>query len=73
MTDPLADPGLSDLTADVDFAFLQAAVGERLISFGPVTQRHFLTQLHINVRLQVSFSFNDISCDINGYIIQYCI
>ncbi|XP_046745749.1 protein arginine methyltransferase NDUFAF7, mitochondrial isoform X1 [Diprion similis] len=51
--DPLMNPGTADLTADVDFSLLRriACQNNRLISFGPVTQRHFLKQLGIDTRL----------------------
>ncbi|CAB0020379.1 unnamed protein product [Nesidiocoris tenuis] len=50
--DPLCEPGTADLTADVDFSYLKKAVGDKLISFGPVTQHEFLKRLHIDVRLK---------------------
>lgn len=53
VVDPLENPGSSDLTADVDFAFLKTIGREKLISFGPVSQQNFFKQLHIDVRLQV--------------------
>ncbi|XP_014292128.1 protein arginine methyltransferase NDUFAF7, mitochondrial [Halyomorpha halys] len=53
LVDPLVSPGTSDLTADVDFAFLKNVTKDKLLSFGPVPQRSFLKELHIDVRLQV--------------------
>lgn len=51
--DPLAEPGMADLTADVDFAAIRARLKARANVFGTVTQRHFLTQLGIGLRLKV--------------------
>lgn len=53
--DPLLRPGSADLTADVDFSLLKriASQDDRLISFGPVTQRHFLKQLGVDARLMM--------------------
>ncbi|CAH1402359.1 unnamed protein product [Nezara viridula] len=53
LVDPLEAPGSSDLTADVDFTFLKNVTNDKLLSFGPVSQRSFLKQLHIDIRLQV--------------------
>ncbi|XP_012264788.2 protein arginine methyltransferase NDUFAF7 homolog, mitochondrial [Athalia rosae] len=51
--DPLLNPGTADLTADVDFSLLKriACQEGRLLSYGPVTQRHFLKKLGIDTRL----------------------
>lgn len=51
--DPLSEPGSADLTADVDFDFLRSIAADKAIVFGPVTQRDFLSQLGISVRLQM--------------------
>lgn len=53
--DPLSNPGIADLTADVDFLSMQkiAHRNDRLITFGPVTQRKFLKNLGIDLRLQM--------------------
>lgn len=51
--DPLIDPGSADLTADVDFKFLRDSVTTNALTFGPVTQKDFLTQLGIECRLEV--------------------
>ncbi len=49
--DPLADPGASDLTADVDFPRLRRLCeSEGLAIHGPVQQRYFLTSLGVNER-----------------------
>ncbi|KAG0721244.1 Protein arginine methyltransferase NDUFAF7, mitochondrial [Chionoecetes opilio] len=50
--DPLREPGTADLTADVDFDFLKEQVKEQLVTFGPVTQSSFLTNMGIETRLQ---------------------
>lgn len=55
--DPLTNIGSTDLTADVDFAALKKAVGNKLITFGPVTQRQFLQQMQMEVRLKVPYLF----------------
>ncbi|XP_045583693.2 LOW QUALITY PROTEIN: protein arginine methyltransferase NDUFAF7, mitochondrial [Procambarus clarkii] len=49
--DPLCEPGTADLTADVDFAYLKSQVQERVITYGPVTQSSFLTNMGIEMRL----------------------
>ena len=51
--DPLVDPGSADLTADVDFSYFRACLENKLLTFGPVTQRDFLKRMGIDVRLQV--------------------
>ncbi|KYQ57178.1 hypothetical protein ALC60_03844 [Trachymyrmex zeteki] len=53
--DPLLNPGTADLTADVDFLLLKeiAQKDDRLITFGPVTQRKFLKSLGIDLRLKM--------------------
>lgn len=51
---PLSEPGTADLTADVDFNFLKEQVKEKLITFGPVNQATFLTNMGIETRLSVS-------------------
>ncbi|XP_068239794.1 protein arginine methyltransferase NDUFAF7, mitochondrial [Palaemon carinicauda] len=50
--DPLCEPGEADLTTDVDFRFMKEQVEERLITFGPVTQSFFLSNMGIEQRLQ---------------------
>lgn len=51
---PLAQPGLADLTAHVDFAALnQTAHKAGLKSYGPITQGQFLTALGLPQRAQV--------------------
>ncbi|KAL6257379.1 hypothetical protein P5V15_010952 [Pogonomyrmex californicus] len=53
--DPLLNPGIADLTADVDFLLMKeiAQKDNRLITFGPVTQRKFLKNLGIDLRLKM--------------------
>lgn len=53
--DPLLNPGTADLTADVDFLSMKeiAEKDNRLITFGPVTQRKFLKSLGIDLRLKM--------------------
>ncbi|XP_023709440.1 protein arginine methyltransferase NDUFAF7, mitochondrial isoform X2 [Cryptotermes secundus] len=51
--DALVDPGSADLTADVDFSYIRACTEDKLLTFGPVTQRHFLKQMGIDMRLQI--------------------
>ncbi|KAK2587297.1 hypothetical protein KPH14_003019 [Odynerus spinipes] len=53
--DPLVDPGSADLTADVDFSIIQkiAQKDNKTICFGPISQRMFLKNLGIDVRLQM--------------------
>ncbi|XP_026681235.1 protein arginine methyltransferase NDUFAF7, mitochondrial-like isoform X2 [Diaphorina citri] len=50
-TDPLKNIGHSDLTADVDFKYIRDSVKDKAITFGPITQREFLKQMHIDIRL----------------------
>jgi NADH dehydrogenase [ubiquinone] 1 alpha subcomplex assembly factor 7 len=52
LSDALRDPGCVDLTADVDFAALQRAVGNLGICCGPINQSSFLHQMGIQVRLK---------------------
>jgi NADH dehydrogenase [ubiquinone] 1 alpha subcomplex assembly factor 7 len=49
----LDQPGSADLTAHVDFArFAEAARAAGAVTYGPVTQRDFLTRLGIEARAQ---------------------
>jgi NADH dehydrogenase [ubiquinone] 1 alpha subcomplex assembly factor 7 len=49
--DPLAEPGLADLTAHVDFARLAAAArAEGVLAYGPVPQGTLLRRLGVAVR-----------------------
>jgi NADH dehydrogenase [ubiquinone] 1 alpha subcomplex assembly factor 7 len=47
--DPLADPGLADLTAHVDFAALKKAA-ESVLTYGPVPQGAFLMHMGVAER-----------------------
>ncbi|KAL7751797.1 hypothetical protein RI367_002797 [Sorochytrium milnesiophthora] len=51
--DLFSSPGQCDLSADVDFSYLRAAVGDRAKTFGPTTQRHFLLSLGLQMRLRM--------------------
>ncbi|KAJ9596877.1 hypothetical protein L9F63_012133 [Diploptera punctata] len=51
--DPLVEPGSSDLPADVDFSFLRSCTADKLLTFGPVTQRDFLLRMGIDLRLEM--------------------
>ena len=49
--DPLNEPGCADLTADVDFGYLKRHCEKfDVLTYGPVSQNKFLTQLGIQVR-----------------------
>lgn len=66
--DPLSEPGTADLTADVDFAFLKEHVQDKLVTYGPVTQSSFLTNMGIELRLAVSIIYISVCI-----LFQYCI
>ncbi|XP_021924705.1 protein arginine methyltransferase NDUFAF7, mitochondrial isoform X2 [Zootermopsis nevadensis] len=51
--DALVDPGSADLTADVDFSYFKTCTEDKLLTFGPVTQREFLKRMGIDIRLQI--------------------
>jgi len=54
--DPLEEPGSADITADVDFAFLRRMAentDSTVSTCGPVTQRQFLKEMSIDVRLSM--------------------
>ncbi|TRY62882.1 hypothetical protein TCAL_00350 [Tigriopus californicus] len=51
VVDPLKDPGLNDLTADVDFNYLARNCSEHVRLFGPVPQKQFLLRLGLQQRL----------------------
>uniref|UniRef100_A0A1I8B7S1 Protein arginine methyltransferase NDUFAF7 n=1 Tax=Meloidogyne hapla TaxID=6305 RepID=A0A1I8B7S1_MELHA len=51
IVDPLDCPGRVDLTADVDFGEIKRIVEGKSLTFGPVEQRQFLTQLGLIHRL----------------------
>jgi NADH dehydrogenase [ubiquinone] 1 alpha subcomplex assembly factor 7 len=48
---PLSEPGSADLTADVDFDFLERLVRKQATCFGPITQKQFLLCLGAHIRL----------------------
>uniref|UniRef100_S4RHC7 Protein arginine methyltransferase NDUFAF7 n=1 Tax=Petromyzon marinus TaxID=7757 RepID=S4RHC7_PETMA len=50
----LCAPGLADLTADVDFAYLRrAGEGHDVTCLGPIAQRDFLQNMGIDLRLKI--------------------
>ncbi|CAH3016180.1 unnamed protein product, partial [Porites evermanni] len=49
----LHDPGSADVTANVDFAYLRSVTREKVQTFGPVTQKSFLQQMGIDMRMKV--------------------
>ncbi|MEE6475241.1 hypothetical protein FKM82_010666 [Ascaphus truei] len=51
--DVLIAPGTADLTADVDFNFLERMIGKTVASLGPITQHEFLKNMGIDFRLKV--------------------
>ncbi|XP_047515988.1 protein arginine methyltransferase NDUFAF7 homolog, mitochondrial [Pieris napi] len=59
LVDPLENPGVSDLTADVDFSQLRVAASmtpgndNYAIVLGPVKQKDFLERMQAKVRLEV--------------------
>ncbi|XP_064411408.1 protein arginine methyltransferase NDUFAF7, mitochondrial [Latimeria chalumnae] len=51
--DVLTAPGTADLTADVDFSYLQRMTEGKVATLGPITQQQFLRNMGIDLRLQV--------------------
>uniref|UniRef100_A0A6J0T8U3 Protein arginine methyltransferase NDUFAF7 n=2 Tax=Pogona vitticeps TaxID=103695 RepID=A0A6J0T8U3_9SAUR len=51
--DVLISPGTADLTADVDFSYLQRIAQGRVATLGPIKQQDFLRNMGIDIRLQV--------------------
>ncbi|XP_068012200.1 protein arginine methyltransferase NDUFAF7, mitochondrial isoform X2 [Melanerpes formicivorus] len=51
--DVLKAPGTADLTADVDFSYLRKMTQGKTATLGPITQREFLKNMGIDLRLQV--------------------
>ncbi|KAK1889452.1 Protein arginine methyltransferase NDUFAF7 mitochondrial [Dissostichus eleginoides] len=51
--DVLSSPGSADLTADVDFSFLRTMTRGGVACLGPVTQKMFLKNMGIDVRMEV--------------------
>nr|XP_042904156.1 protein arginine methyltransferase NDUFAF7, mitochondrial isoform X2 [Parasteatoda tepidariorum] len=50
--EPLSEPGTADLTADVDFSYLKKMVQGKALTYGPVTQREFLTRMGIKAKFE---------------------
>ncbi|XP_071165769.1 protein arginine methyltransferase NDUFAF7, mitochondrial-like [Mytilus edulis] len=59
--DVLCDPGTADLTADVDFSFFRhlCLSTEAISPFGPITQREFLQNMGIHLRLKMLLQNKD--------------
>ncbi|BGP54659.1 hypothetical protein JCM8202v2_002246 [Rhodotorula sphaerocarpa] len=51
VVDPLTEPGHTDLTANVDFAYLAEAMADTADTPGPISQGRFLTALGLQPRL----------------------
>ncbi|SCZ98458.1 BZ3500_MvSof-1268-A1-R1_Chr7-1g09152 [Microbotryum saponariae] len=51
VVDPLTKPGHTDLTANVDFAYLNEALAEDASTHGPLSQRTFLRSLGLDARI----------------------
>ncbi|TRY84470.1 hypothetical protein DNTS_035824, partial [Danionella cerebrum] len=51
--DVLEEPGMADLTADVDFSYLRKSAGNHVTCMGPITQQSFLKNMGIDFRMQV--------------------
>ncbi|KAM4043288.1 protein arginine methyltransferase NDUFAF7, mitochondrial [Anomaloglossus baeobatrachus] len=54
----LENPGVVDLTADVDFSFLKRIVGNSVVSLGPIPQQEFLKNMGIDLRMKVLLENN---------------
>ncbi|KAI1727853.1 putative s-adenosyl-L-methionine-dependent methyltransferase domain-containing protein [Ditylenchus destructor] len=52
LVDPLTSPGEVDITADVDFGYLQTALADKCLTFGPIQQRVFLSELGVDYRIR---------------------
>ncbi|PKI84410.1 hypothetical protein MVES_001672 [Malassezia vespertilionis] len=62
IVDPLEMPGQSDLTANVDFSFLEEAVNTtNAQAHGPMSQHNFLASLGLGMRVQKLVKDNDAS------------
>lgn len=57
--DVLIDPGTADLTADVDFSYLKKQAGNKVKSYGPVSQSSFLQNMGIALRLKILYEQAD--------------
>ena len=51
--DPLTNPGLSDLTADVNFHYLTEIMKDKMFISGPIEQGKFLNNMGMNLRLKM--------------------
>lgn len=49
---PLATPGLTDITVNVDFSSLRRAMAPLVSTYGPMSQRNFLLSMGIEVRTE---------------------
>ncbi|KRX49027.1 NADH dehydrogenase [ubiquinone] complex I, assembly factor 7 [Trichinella murrelli] len=52
IVDPLQNPGMVDMTADVNFCYLKKQLENLVVCFGPVTQGEFLLRMGVGFRLQ---------------------
>lgn len=50
--DPLSEPGTADLTADVDFSYLKKMVKGKALTYGPITQQEFLSNMDIKSKFE---------------------
>lgn len=64
----MLDPGSADLTADVNFAHIKsiAEQNERVVTFGPIEQRHFLERMSGETRLKNLMDKADSTDDANS-------
>ena len=54
VVDPLEQPGLADLTADVDFSIIRKVCQEKALLLGTIPQADFLRRVGIGTRARVS-------------------
>ncbi|KAI1720240.1 putative s-adenosyl-L-methionine-dependent methyltransferase domain-containing protein [Ditylenchus destructor] len=52
LVDPLTSPGEVDITADVDFGYLRTALADKCLTFGPIEQKVFLSELGVDYRIR---------------------
>ncbi|KAF8917251.1 S-adenosyl-L-methionine-dependent methyltransferase [Mucidula mucida] len=52
IVDVFSDPGQCDLTANVDFRYLQEAMADLVPTLGPISQAKFLTKMGLEPRLE---------------------
>ncbi|KAM9779228.1 protein arginine methyltransferase NDUFAF7, mitochondrial [Syngnathus typhle] len=55
----LASPGCADLTADVDFSYVRRVAGKGVACLGPLSQKNFLKNMGIDVRMEVLLKNSD--------------